>query len=321
MWNMLREKGRNNSKISMLLEQTQENSVTFIPVSFPSRLPHICQTTYLSRVEGYTNVQLSSSCIERCSLSTIGDKSARALISHRVLAEANHSKPAQSSSIYIQSTSQAIDTTKMLPLRRPASRILPLLSRPSHRRRINTEEVTGPQNTSSGHFDSAGQHAPTSHAPHPEPVNESLGRGFYFALAVLPLSFALYKFSRSSDDPASQPWLTRVIGSYDHWRDEWTRRNTLHTAMIEQAAHDRHLFQGSPGSKVIELRFPELVSPSSPSPYSHFPSLPLYSHPSTPSPSPTPYTNLHLLTKPPNTQGLLNRLPLQHPRRLASQSR
>ena len=160
---------------------------------------------------------------------------------------------------------QAIDTTKMLPLRRPASRLLPLLSRPSHRRRINTEEVTGPQNTSSGHFDSAGQHAPTSHPPHPEPVNESLGRGFYFTLAVLPLSFALYKFSRSSDDskdPASQPWLTRVIGSYDHWRDEWTRRNSLHTAMIEQAAHDRHLFQGSPGSGVIELRFPEWVSTS-----------------------------------------------------------
>ena len=157
---------------------------------------------------------------------------------------------------------------KMIPLRRPASRILSRLSRSQQRRLASTEGegIGGRQDISSGHADSAGQAHPTSHGHHPEPVNESLGRGFYLTLAALPASFALYKLSRPSDDstdPASQPWLTRVIHSYDHWRDEWESRNTLHTAAIEQAAHDRHLFHGTKGSHVIELRFPEYVAPFS----------------------------------------------------------
>lgn len=167
---------------------------------------------------------------------------------------------------------------KMIPLRRPASRILSRLSRSQQRRLASTEGggIGGRQDISSGHADSAGQAHSTSHGHHPEPVNESLGRGFYLTLAALPASFALYKLSRPSDDstdPASQPWLTRVIHSYDHWRDEWESRNTLHTAAIEQAAHDRHLFHGTKGSHVIELRFPEYVSPFSPS-LDAVPSLP-----------------------------------------------
>jgi hypothetical protein len=35
----------------------------------------------------------------------------------------------------------------------------------------------------------------------------------------------------------------------------------LHIAMVEQAAFDRNLFQSTPGSKHVELRFPEYDGP------------------------------------------------------------
>ena len=148
----------------------------------------------------------------------------------------------------------------MNPLRRPANRLLSRLSHPHQRRLASSDGIVGRQDISSGHAESAGQAHPTSHGHHPEPVNEPLGRGFYVTLATLAASIALYKLTRSSSDssdPASQPWLTRVLQSYDDWREQWTERNSLHTNMVEQAAHDRHLFQGTAGSKVIELRYPE----------------------------------------------------------------
>jgi len=53
-----------------------------------------------------------------------------------------------------------------------------------------------------------------------------------------------------------------MIHKFDYWRAEDERRNTLHTAMIEQAAHDRHLFIGMADEakkkgRIVELRFPE----------------------------------------------------------------
>ena len=36
----------------------------------------------------------------------------------------------------------------------------------------------------------------------------------------------------------------------------------MHTRMVEQAAHDRNLFQSSPGTRTVDLRFPEYVSPT-----------------------------------------------------------
>ena len=152
----------------------------------------------------------------------------------------------------------------MNPLRRPISSLPSRFSRPQQRRLASSDGITGRQDISSEHAESAGQAHPTSHGHHPEPVNETLGRGFYIAVAALPLSFAFYKYSRSSagdpSDPASQPWLTRVIHSYDHWQDEYARRGVLHTAMVEQAAHDRHLFYGTKGSKVVDVG-PEYVGP------------------------------------------------------------
>ncbi|MCJ1481641.1 hypothetical protein MMC06_001800 [Schaereria dolodes] len=150
---------------------------------------------------------------------------------------------------------------------RSAMRAIKHTSRRQQRRPASS---TQPPEQPSGHASSAGHHSPTQHAHHPEPANESLGRGFYLTLAALPLSFAVYKFSRSSPAAAdstadaAQPLPTRIINRYSSYKEAWTRRNTLHTKLIEQAAHDRNLFQSSPGSKAVDLKFPEVFNTGSP---------------------------------------------------------
>jgi hypothetical protein len=81
---------------------------------------------------------------------------------------------------------------------------------------------------------------------------------YYVVLALLPTSWLVYKLSRQSEDgkPAG---LSRLIDSYSYYKEKWAARNTLHTAMIEQAAFDRNLFQSSKGSSHINLKFPESV--------------------------------------------------------------
>ncbi|KAL8632126.1 hypothetical protein Q9189_002150 [Teloschistes chrysophthalmus] len=145
----------------------------------------------------------------------------------------------------------------MLHQRRQLVRILPRRWR-NQQRRYESNSAGGSNITSSSHQATAGKHEPTHHAHHPEPVNESL---------ALPLSFAVYKFSRSSDDSgdeASQPWFTRMIRRYDSWQRAFVERNALHTKMLEQAGHDRNLFHNSPRSEMIDLSFPEIFNTGSP---------------------------------------------------------
>ncbi|TKA63597.1 hypothetical protein B0A49_04671 [Cryomyces minteri] len=104
-------------------------------------------------------------------------------------------------------------------------------------------------------------HDSTHQAP-PLPANESLGKGFYIAVGLLPLSFALYKFSRMNTD--EQPAFTRWINSYSNWKEKWTDRNDLHTRMIEQAGADRNLFLNTVGSGKVNLKFPEIFNTGAP---------------------------------------------------------
>lgn len=55
------------------------------------------------------------------------------------------------------------------------------------------------------------------------------------------------------------PGFSKVIDGYSYYKQKWAARNTLHTAMIEQAAFDRNLFQSTKGSAHIDLKFPEYV--------------------------------------------------------------
>lgn len=75
-------------------------------------------------------------------------------------------------------------------------------------------------------------------------------------LAIVPVSIGLYAISRPSED-GKLTGLRKVIDSYSYYKEKYAARNTLHTAMIEQAAFDRNLYQSAEGSKYVNLRFPE----------------------------------------------------------------
>jgi len=81
---------------------------------------------------------------------------------------------------------------------------------------------------------------------------------FYVVLAVVPLSIGLYSISRPKGD-GSLSGLTKLIDSYSYYKERFAARNTLHTAMIEQAAFDRNLYQSAVGTKHVNLRMPEYV--------------------------------------------------------------
>lgn len=63
--------------------------------------------------------------------------------------------------------------------------------------------------------------------------------------------------SASAKNPDAQPLLTRIMGYYSFMQDKYAQRNNLHIKMVEQAAHDRLLFDNSAWTHHVELRFPE----------------------------------------------------------------
>lgn len=77
-------------------------------------------------------------------------------------------------------------------------------------------------------------------------------------LAAVPLSVAAYTLSRPGEDgkPAA---LTEFINGFYDYKGKYAERNALHTAMAQQAAFDRNLYQSNSGSAHIDLRFPEYV--------------------------------------------------------------
>ncbi|KAL1960812.1 hypothetical protein VTO42DRAFT_6642 [Malbranchea cinnamomea] len=115
-----------------------------------------------------------------------------------------------------------------------------------------------PRRFGSSSAESHGEH----HHHHAEPVNESLGRGFYIGVASIPVGLAVYKFSTS--DPNTKPWLTRLIEEYSPSRKTWEERNALHTMAVERAAEDRHLFYSQNPPVTINLSCPEVFNTGSP---------------------------------------------------------
>ncbi|KAK2799014.1 hypothetical protein FQN50_008641 [Emmonsiellopsis sp. PD_5] len=97
---------------------------------------------------------------------------------------------------------------------------------------------------------------------HAEPVNETFGRGFYLSIASVPVGILLYNYSTS--DPEKTPWITRLIEDSFPKESMWERRNAIHTAAIEQAAQDRHLFQSQNDPVNIGLSCPEVFNTGSP---------------------------------------------------------
>jgi len=93
------------------------------------------------------------------------------------------------------------------------------------------------------------------------PVNESFGRGFYFALGTIPLFMVVYSIASSPNDNA----LTRLIQQYEAGAESLLRKDALHTTMMEQAAADRVLFSNAqPNLAGPPLRHQEFFNSSSP---------------------------------------------------------
>jgi hypothetical protein len=65
---------------------------------------------------------------------------------------------------------------------------------------------------------------------------------------------AFYKFTVSDE---KEPLVTRIINKYHSQNALWEARNTVHTKMVEEAAHDRLLFEESPIPKSRPYAYPE----------------------------------------------------------------
>ncbi|KAI1756983.1 hypothetical protein F4782DRAFT_480710 [Xylaria castorea] len=112
------------------------------------------------------------------------------------------------------------------------------------------------------------------HDHHEAPqVKEGLGTAFYVFAGALPAAIVAYQISRPGADgePSS---LSKWLRQFDYFND-WEMRNSLRTELVEQAAHDKHLFLFASKSTHVDHKMPELINSSSPYnvPAGHRPNL------------------------------------------------
>ncbi|KAI1437995.1 hypothetical protein GGR50DRAFT_642553 [Xylaria sp. CBS 124048] len=109
---------------------------------------------------------------------------------------------------------------------------------------------------------SSRSYASESHDPHAAPTEEPLGTSFYIFAGALPVSVFFYQISRPGVDGES-PSFTKWLKQFDYF-NEFQRRNALRSKLIEQAAHDKHLFLNANRNMHIELKTPELFNSGAP---------------------------------------------------------
>ncbi|KAF9736172.1 hypothetical protein PMIN06_003801 [Paraphaeosphaeria minitans] len=100
------------------------------------------------------------------------------------------------------------------------------------------------------------------HHTHSEPVNESMGLGFWIPIGAIPVFSGLYWISQS--DPDAPPIMTRLINKYTEATERYAERNALHVSMVEQAGNDRVLFTKTRPQEHVNMRFPEIMNQGSP---------------------------------------------------------
>ncbi|KAJ4345382.1 uncharacterized protein N0V89_011512 [Didymosphaeria variabile] len=100
------------------------------------------------------------------------------------------------------------------------------------------------------------------HHAHSEPVNESMGLGFWIPIGSIPVFTGLYLVSRGDADAPSI--LTRIINKYTEATERYAERNALHVSMIERAGSDRALFANTRPQEHVNMRFPEIMNQGSP---------------------------------------------------------
>ncbi|EPS25999.1 hypothetical protein PDE_00935 [Penicillium oxalicum 114-2] len=99
-----------------------------------------------------------------------------------------------------------------------------------------------------------------SHSAHSEPVNESFGRSFYVTVGAIAGSYLLYRASAASQESGSESFISGLVKKFSTSQEVLEQRNAMHTALLEKAAEDRHLFQSQGHPSHYELRQPELFN-------------------------------------------------------------
>ncbi|KAK1764672.1 hypothetical protein QBC33DRAFT_456867 [Phialemonium atrogriseum] len=95
------------------------------------------------------------------------------------------------------------------------------------------------------------------------PVEESLGTAFYVAIGAVATSAIVYSISRPGKD-GEPSTITKLFDRFAFLKEQDELRNTLRTAAIEQAAHDKHLLYYAPRNQHVELKYPEVFTGGSP---------------------------------------------------------
>ncbi|KAF2009796.1 hypothetical protein BU24DRAFT_455011 [Aaosphaeria arxii CBS 175.79] len=93
-------------------------------------------------------------------------------------------------------------------------------------------------------------------------VNEAFGPGFWGVVALFPIGYAVYAASRQGPD--SPTFFTQFISKFTEKQDELAAYNDVHVRMMEQAGSDRVLFMNSKSQDHVPVKFPELLTVSSP---------------------------------------------------------
>lgn len=75
-------------------------------------------------------------------------------------------------------------------------------------------------------------------------------------VGVIPAWMFVYHISRPGEDGEPNR-VTKLWSNFDYLSEQWEERNTLRTAAIEQACHDKHLFLYAPRNRNYELNYPE----------------------------------------------------------------
>jgi hypothetical protein len=87
----------------------------------------------------------------------------------------------------------------------------------------------------------------------------NIQRSFYVAVGTFASAFALYHFTKATKESGSQSRISSFIEKWTPSEKTFEQRNALHTAAVEKAASDRHLFISQDLKSNYELRNPEYV--------------------------------------------------------------
>lgn len=82
-------------------------------------------------------------------------------------------------------------------------------------------------------------------------------RSFYVTIGTFASAYLLYRWSKSAEEAGSKSWVSSLVDKWATPTETLEHRNAIHTAALEKAAHDRHLFQSQGPSAHYELKHNE----------------------------------------------------------------